>query len=122
MRVGLLRHRLMRPEIQLERFAQGLVIDLADGALPGRAGVRDHDIHPAKGRDHRIEGRPHALRIGHIAFHRQRLAADLFRHRFRRFQIAVEDGDFRAFPGHGARRSRADARAAAGDHRDLAGQ
>ena len=39
-------------------------------------------------------------RIGDVAVHRQRLAADLLGRRLRRLQIAVEDGDFRAFLGH----------------------
>ena len=92
----------MRPEIQLKALAQGLVIHLADGALPGRARIGDHDIHAAEGRDHRVEGRAHAGGIGDVAFHRQRLAADLFGHGFGGFQVAVQDGDFRALLRHGA--------------------
>ena len=122
MRVACCATALMRPEIQLERLAQGFVIDLADGALPGRARIGDHDIHAAKGRDHGIERRAHALRIGDVAFHRQRLAADLLRRRLGRFQVAVQDGDFRAFLGHRLGGGGADARTAAGDHRHLAGQ
>ncbi len=109
----------MGPEIQFETLAQDFVIDRADGALPGRAGIGDHDIDAAESRHHLVEGRFHAGRIGDVAGHRQRLAADFLGHGFRRLQIAVQDRDFRALPGHRLRRRRPDAGAAAGDHRHL---
>ncbi len=118
----MLRHGLVRPEIQFKAFAQGLVIHLADGALPGSTGIGHYDVHPAERRHHGVEGGAHALRIGDVAFDPQRLAADLFGRRLGRFGVEIQDGDFRAFLGKSARRGGADARAAAGDHRHLAGQ
>ena len=38
----------MGEEIELEAVAQHRVVDLADAALPGRAGVRDDDIDAAE--------------------------------------------------------------------------
>ena len=40
--------RLMREEIQFEAFAQGRVVDFADAALPGGAGIGDQDVDAAE--------------------------------------------------------------------------
>ena len=51
MRTRGLRHILLGEEIELEALAQDRVVDLADAALPGGAGVGDDDIDAAKSRD-----------------------------------------------------------------------
>ena len=43
-----LRHALVAEEVQLEALAQHRLVDLADAALPGRAGVGDDDIDAAE--------------------------------------------------------------------------
>ena len=52
----LLCHRLVGPEIQFEAVAQHLVVDIADAALPRRAGVRHEDIDAAEGGGDLVEG------------------------------------------------------------------
>ena len=47
---GILGHALMGPEIELEALAQGRLVDVADPALPRRAGIGDHDVDTAIGR------------------------------------------------------------------------
>ena len=86
----------MGEEIELEGLAQHRVVDIADAALPGSAGVGDHDVHAAEFFHDRVEGAAHRGGIRHIAGKSERGAADLFGDRFRRFLVAVEHGDFRA--------------------------
>ena len=43
----------MAEEIELEALPQHRLVDLADPALPGGAGVRHHDVDPAEGARHR---------------------------------------------------------------------
>ena len=76
----------MAVEIQLETFAQNFFVDFADAALPGRAGIRDHDIDAAEIFGHLIERRAHGGGIRHVAFDRQRGRADRFRLLARRRQ------------------------------------
>ena len=85
-------------------------------------GIGDDDIHAAEFFRDRIEGAAHIGGIRHVAAKRQRVAADLFRNAYAAVLVAVEHGHFRALFGKRFGGRRADARAAAGDDRDLARQ
>ena len=58
---------LVCPEIELEALAQHALVDVADAALPGGAGVRDDDVDAAEGLDHSVEGGAHRIGAGHVA-------------------------------------------------------
>ena len=89
-----LRDRLMREEIQLEAVAQHLVVDLADAALPGGAGIRDDDIDAAELRRDPVERGAHRRRIGHVAADAD--PAELLRRRLDAGLGAVEQRDLGA--------------------------
>mgnify|MGYP003336317414 CR=1 FL=1 len=61
--------------------AEGRVVDLADAALPGRAGVRNQNIDAAKGFDGFLHRRLDLIVEADIAGQRQRLAASRFNSR-----------------------------------------
>ena len=123
MRHGVLRHGLMREEIEFEGLAQRFIIDAADRALPGRAGIRHDDVDAAEClRRHAVEGARTS-----VAFVTSQASASavppisraIAR---RRIAIAVEHRDFRACARHRFRRRRTNARTAAGDDGDLSRQ
>ena len=119
---GVLRHVLVGPEVQLEARPQDFVGDLADLALPGRAGIGDDDIDAAEGGADRVERGAHGFRVRYVAGNGEAAllepGSDGAGHR----TVAVEDRDGGAFGGKGACRSGPDATAATGDHHDLPGK
>ncbi len=66
----------MTVEVQLEALAQHLFVDLADAALPGRAGVRHRDVDAAEGLDDSGERPAQRRGIGDVAPQRERGRAD----------------------------------------------
>src|SRR6185312_16929743 len=107
---------------QLEAFAQGLVIDGADIALPCGARVRDEDVNAAETLHHLVESAAHVFSVRDVALHGQRCFADGLCDFRGCVQIEVEHGNFRAFGGHGFRSGCTDAGTAAGDDADLSGE
>src|SRR5437762_12740631 len=99
----------MRPEVQLEALAQGRVVDLADLALPRRTRVGDDDIDAAVARGDLVERGAYHGGVRDVAGDSE--AHDLG-------DVAIEHDDFRALARQRLRCRRANARGAAGDHRD----
>ena len=116
----LLRHRLVREEVELEALAQDVVGHLADPALPRRPGIRHDDVDAAELLGDARERGPHALAVGHVAGKPN--AADLLGRGLGRRLVEVEHGDRRAFRRERLGGGPADAAAGAGHHRHLAGE
>ena len=57
----------MRKEIQLETFPQRRVVDVANPALPGGTGIRNHDVHTTVRGNDGIESRGNRSPVGHVA-------------------------------------------------------
>ena len=110
----------MRPEIQLEAVAQDLRIDLADPALPRRAGIRDDDIDAAEPLGDPVEGLAHRVGIGHVGGDAD--PAELLRGLLDPGTGAVDQRDLGPGAFQRPRRREADRAGAAGDQRDLAGE
>src|SRR5476651_817647 len=110
---GILRHALVRPEVELEALAQGRLVDLADLALPRRTRVRYDDVDTAIGRRGLVEGGADLGGIGDVACHGE--AFDLG-------DVAIDDHDLRTFFGEGRSGGGADARGTAGHDDDAARQ
>ncbi len=110
---GVLRHRLMGEEIELEGVAQGRVVHRADRALPCGAGIGDHDIDAAETlRRLRRRRRAHLRRFGHVAGDGERRLADSRATGAAAVAVAVEHGHFgaRARERFGGRRADAASR------------
>ena len=99
---------------------QRLVVDVADGALPCRAGVRHDNVHAAEGFHRVAESRLYILRFRHVAGERDRGFAAFARDGTRHRAVAIEHCHFRARACHGFCRRGTNPRAAAGDHGHLA--
>ena len=112
----------MAVEIELEALAQHRLVDLADAALPGGAGVGDDDVDAAERFHHGVEGLGDRRRVGHVAEDRHCRAADSLGGLHRGRQIHVEQRDLGARRGKRLRGRRADRAAGAGDDGDLAGE
>ncbi len=122
MRTAFCATRLMGKEIQFEALPQHPVLDLADAALPGGAGIGDDDVDAAEALGHPVEGGPHRCRVGHVAGVTERRASELFRRRRGSVAVDVEQGDLGAGARHRARRRKTDRAGAAGHGRDLPGE
>ena len=112
----------MREEVEFEALAQNRVVELADLALPGRAGVGNDDIDAAEGSDRGIEGGADGGRVGDVAGDADRGIAGGFRHRLGLAGIDVGHDDMRAVRREELCSRRADRAGATGDKHDLAGQ
>src|SRR5262249_57029016 len=66
----------MAVEIQLKALVQNILVDFADAALPGRAGVGDNDIHAAEMLRDIVERGADRSAVGDISGKRQRMPAD----------------------------------------------
>ena len=62
----------MGEEVQFEALPEGRLVDLADAALPGRAGVGDEDVDPPELRDRFVDGVLAEPGVGEIAGKQQR--------------------------------------------------
>ena len=113
----------MAEEIQLEALAQHRLVDLADAALPGRAGVRDDDIDAAE-----CLRRPasKAARTDAASVTSQATASaarrSLCAFASRLLAVDVEQRDLGAGRRERLRGRGADGAAGAGDDGDLAGE
>ena len=112
-----------REEIQLEALAQHGLVDLADAALPGRAGIRHDDVDAAE-RARRPASK--AARTEAASVTSQCTAAQCRRSRrpsaCAARDVDIEQRDLGAGLREGARGGRADGAAGAGDDGDLAGE
>jgi hypothetical protein len=119
-RRGRLGDPLMGEEIELEAVPQHLVGNLADGALPGGAGVGNQDVQSAEGLDRLCEGGGHGAIIGDVAGQGQgaHLAAALLKGRVRQ----VQDRHLRALGLEGCCRGPADGAGPAGHRHHVAGE
>ena len=111
-----LRDALVAEEIQLEALAQHRLVDLADAALPGRAGVRDDDVDAAERLDDLVEGRAHRRGVGDVAGDRRAPSPPIALACFARpRQIDIEQRDLGAGRGERLGGGGADRAARAGD-------
>ena len=116
---GGLRHALMAVKIQLEAFAQNLFVDLADAALPRRAGIGDDDVNAAELRRHAVERGMHGRGVGHVAFYWQRRRTDGFGLRGGGGKVHVKQRYFGSRRGKGPGGGGTDRSRGAGDGGDL---
>src|SRR4029079_9610118 len=109
----------MGEEVELEALAEQLVGDVADAALPRRAGIGYYDVDAAEALQGSGKRSPHLLGPGHVALDAK--APDVRRGVLGSFAIDVEDRYGGALRGESACRSGADC-AGAGDERDPASE
>src|SRR4029079_15514590 len=109
----------MGEEVELEALAEQLVGDVADAALPRRAGIGYYDVAAAEALEGSCKRSPPLLGLGHVALHAK--ALDVRRGLLGSFAIDVEDRYGGALRGESACRSGADC-AGAGDERDLSSE
>ena len=85
------------------------VVDLADAALPGGAGIRHQDIDAAEGLRDLVEGRAHRGVVGDVAAQAAIAAPPIaLRLVLRRLAVEIEQRDFGAGRGEGFRGRKAD--------------
>ena len=107
---------LMGKEIQLKTLSQGLVRHICHFATPGRSGVGDKNIKPAKSADtgiHRLSGRPVGCDIHGKAIMAH---AEGFERGIQRRLFQINDKNICPERGKALRRGQPDRATAAGDH------
>ena len=108
---------LVRKKIEFETFPQCCVVDVADPALPGRTGIRNHDVHPTVGGNDGIEGRRNRTPVGDVAPDAKRVEGRGGKLRARR--VEIKKNHLGAACAKGRRRGKPDRPGTAGNDDDL---
>ena len=112
----------MAVEIQFETLAQHRLVDLADPALPGGAGIRHRDVDPAEGGGDLRERIPHRCGVGDVASEPKRGAADRPGFGLRGGLVDIQQRHFGAGRRERFRGRKSDRTRSTGDDGDLSRQ
>src|SRR5262249_51379437 len=110
---GCLCDRLVREKIQLKAFSQRRVIDIADAALPGGTGVRNHNVHPAMSRNDGIKSAGNRSGLSHVTADTE--STERFGGEHRAGRVKIKESHLRTARAKGSGCGKPDGPGAAGD-------